>query len=422
MVRKTNKRFYNPFPREPSNIGFLKGKLVYDEKALSTKSFAAGEGFVVSWHCEDGGYMSVHHKEEPQRVLWSTLRGHAFVGGALGNDVVQESRGSFSIHDTAELLLTHQTIEQINVVWPQEDSNESINERSVSYTSSFQRNANAFFHEASSAPEDGDSYKIDTRGPAVLVTGCLYNDPKIAACHIKHYLVSQSSDRGPFYDINRSKFTQVGVRYWLFFGEKRNHHLGFSLKLEQPVKQAPDLLSLELFHPQVSSHGSLQALSKRRHINDYSSYQVDQMLWIWSQEPLSAFERRGFSNATAKLIQPLATLKRLIVNDMFKRTMRVASEEQMEKSSLHVLDLHSYDSNKPPNAGDSSKGQILDCRLNRVTLTYAADEDEQFFGFGEQFSFFNLKGRRVPIMVQEQGLGRGDQPITAAVNLVAERY
>jgi hypothetical protein len=60
-------------------------------------------------------------------------------------------------------------------------------------------------------------------------------------------------------------------------------------------------------------------------------------------------------------------------------------------------------------------------RLNRVLLTYASHAGERFFGFGEQFSCFDLKGRRVPIMVQEQGLGRGDQPITAAANLVAYR-
>lgn len=61
-------------------------------------------------------------------------------------------------------------------------------------------------------------------------------------------------------------------------------------------------------------------------------------------------------------------------------------------------------------------------RLNRVMLSYGSHPGERFFGFGEQFSCFDMKGRRVPILVQEQGLGRGDQPITAAANLVAYRY
>lgn len=57
--------------------------------------------------------------------------------------------------------------------------------------------------------------------------------------------------------------------------------------------------------------------------------------------------------------------------------------------------------------------------LNRAYLTYASDSDEHFFGFGEQFSRFDQKGRRVPIWVSEQGIGRGAQPVTALVNLAA---
>lgn len=59
--------------------------------------------------------------------------------------------------------------------------------------------------------------------------------------------------------------------------------------------------------------------------------------------------------------------------------------------------------------------------FNRIWLTYASDEDERFYGFGEQFSHMNLKGKRIPIFVQEQGIGRGDQPITFAANLVSYR-
>ncbi|KAF1882715.1 hypothetical protein Lal_00002895 [Lupinus albus] len=59
--------------------------------------------------------------------------------------------------------------------------------------------------------------------------------------------------------------------------------------------------------------------------------------------------------------------------------------------------------------------------FNRVWLTYSSDENEKFYGFGEQFSYMNFKGKRVPIFVQEQGIGRGDQPITLAANLVSYR-
>jgi len=57
---------------------------------------------------------------------------------------------------------------------------------------------------------------------------------------------------------------------------------------------------------------------------------------------------------------------------------------------------------------------------NRAFLTYASDPGERFYGFGEQFSHVDLKGRRVPIFVSEQGIGRGEQPLTFFVNLFAQ--
>lgn len=58
-----------------------------------------------------------------------------------------------------------------------------------------------------------------------------------------------------------------------------------------------------------------------------------------------------------------------------------------------------------------------DAVFNRIFLTYASASEERFFGFGEQFSYFDMKGRRVPIWVSEQGVGRGDQPITFGANI-----
>jgi len=49
---------------------------------------------------------------------------------------------------------------------------------------------------------------------------------------------------------------------------------------------------------------------------------------------------------------------------------------------------------------------------DRVYLTYASSPGERFFGFGTQYTYFDLKGHEVPIFIQEQGIGRGEQPIT----------
>src|SRR5918995_2267812 len=56
---------------------------------------------------------------------------------------------------------------------------------------------------------------------------------------------------------------------------------------------------------------------------------------------------------------------------------------------------------------------------NRVYLTHATSPVERFFGFGTQFTYFDKKGHMVPILIREQGIGRGEQPVTWAVDLKA---
>ncbi|KAJ3326443.1 hypothetical protein HDU76_012919 [Blyttiomyces sp. JEL0837] len=52
----------------------------------------------------------------------------------------------------------------------------------------------------------------------------------------------------------------------------------------------------------------------------------------------------------------------------------------------------------------------------RVVMSIESDADEEYYGFGEQFSFLNAKGRSIPIITQEGGIGRGLQPITFLLN------
>jgi alpha-glucosidase len=54
---------------------------------------------------------------------------------------------------------------------------------------------------------------------------------------------------------------------------------------------------------------------------------------------------------------------------------------------------------------------------NRTYLIAASKKDEGFYGFGEQYTFFNQKGRKLPILVSEQGVGRGVQPLTLGADL-----
>ena len=54
--------------------------------------------------------------------------------------------------------------------------------------------------------------------------------------------------------------------------------------------------------------------------------------------------------------------------------------------------------------------------LNQISLRYAIDPDERVYGLGEQYSSAEHRGKRVPIITAEQGIGRGKQPLTFTFN------
>lgn len=55
---------------------------------------------------------------------------------------------------------------------------------------------------------------------------------------------------------------------------------------------------------------------------------------------------------------------------------------------------------------------IADTSINFIQLQFKSVATEQFFGFGEQFSHLNFKGKKFPVFSEEQGIGRGDAPIS----------
>jgi alpha-glucosidase len=65
------------------------------------------------------------------------------------------------------------------------------------------------------------------------------------------------------------------------------------------------------------------------------------------------------------------------------------------------------------------EARVESTEINRCFLLFHAEPDERFFGFGAQFTFFDLRGRSVPVFVSEQGIGRGVQPLTWIMDLIA---
>ena len=57
---------------------------------------------------------------------------------------------------------------------------------------------------------------------------------------------------------------------------------------------------------------------------------------------------------------------------------------------------------------------------DRIYLTYASEPDERFYGFGAQYTHLDAKGHEVPVFIQEQGIGRSEQPLTLAADWRAD--
>ncbi|KAI9037680.1 putative alpha-glucosidase [Aspergillus affinis] len=54
--------------------------------------------------------------------------------------------------------------------------------------------------------------------------------------------------------------------------------------------------------------------------------------------------------------------------------------------------------------------------IERIYLTLGSDASEDFYGLGAQGSFASMKNQTVPIFSREQGVGRGDEPVTSIEN------
>jgi len=51
-------------------------------------------------------------------------------------------------------------------------------------------------------------------------------------------------------------------------------------------------------------------------------------------------------------------------------------------------------------------------------MSYASAFDEEIYGMGLQYSEWDFKGKSIPLISTEAGVGRGLQPITVALNKV----
>eukprot|EP01018_Ginkgo_biloba_P036644 Gb_08338 [translate_table: standard] len=394
--RRDKRRINNPFPGRPKGLGFINGGLFYNPNVLLPQCFPVGAGFELKWEPENGGILSVIHRSEPTRILWSTVRGVGFISAALSNHLIEESRGSIAIHDNTVTVCRHQTVEDISVIYASKDQqiSDGLGEESDNERCALLREAQFRTCTYNSLLEGTQLDKA--KGPIVILTGCLYSTSKLAQEQLEHFFEQRNHSKGPFYSSNSGeeegccpglfKSRSVAVRYTVSFVEKLDHQLGFRVNLSDPTFQP--------FENSSSSHTE-SLVGLKRTLGDAEPMRhcvgIRRRIRSPIEPPIQngILLRRGASSLLKNFRRQLHRLQRSASIDTQKRLI----EKKL---------------NQRPT-------------FNRIAITFSSQKDEKFYGFGEQFSYMDMKGKRVPILVQEQGLGRGDQPITAAANLVAYR-
>lgn len=150
---------------------------------------------------------------------------------------------------------------------------------------------------------------------------------------------------------------------------------------------------------------------------------------IWSNVPGEGFVHAGFSNPTIAesrgsfLIEDVPkwfTINQGIRNVSAEQdnVLTISGPLSREDDSILFYDCTFTDCK---DGTVSLKVTIRGSnRVNRIYFTSSSAQDEHFVGFGEQFSHVDMKGRRLPILCMEQGIGRGKQPLTGIVDLVAK--
>ncbi|CAN0907989.1 yihQ [Linum grandiflorum] len=305
ITKKHHKHLNNPFPSPPKSLPFLQGGLSFNQLlpiSPSPTAFPIGPDFQLHWIPQNGGSLSITRKSRPDRSLWSTVPGQAFVSAAMAETEVEESRGSFAVKDgTVHLVCEHQTVEEIRVV----------------------------------GSETGPP------SSSVAVTG---------------RLLSRKRKNEPVYS----------ARYSVRFSQKGTSEVGFEIRVGSA--------EVQIQHQEIRRRmktTSFRSDQEKKKMMKIKRKKNKNKKGFWSLWRSCFWNPRGFAAVVS------------------------SSEEDRESWPAR--------------------------EFNRVVVTYSSEGDERFYGFGEQFSHMDLKGKRVPIFVQEQGIGRGDQPITFAANLVSYR-
>ncbi len=202
--------------------------------------------------------------------------------------------------------------------------------------------------------------------------------------------------------------------YWLFHDDTPPSIATGKLTVEDAVELKDYLLGEYVLRLSKADDGAA--------LKVFTANDSDKILW--ESLPGKSFLQCGFGEAAVKESRGLFTVKdqrAKIWTDQRITSINGSDSSIIIKGNFGVDDALTYTMSWSIAAEGHLRFQISVSgpTVNRIYLTYHSSAEESFYGFGEQFTYFDLKGRRVPIIVSEQGIGRGAQPITAGADLTA---
>ncbi|TXT64672.1 MAG: Sulfoquinovosidase [Promethearchaeota archaeon] len=108
------------------------------------------------------------------------------------------------------------------------------------------------------------------------------------------------------------------------------------------------------------------------------------------------------------------------IRDKLKRRIPLSNYRILSEGEGTLrIELNSNDHSLDISINENTKTDCIeiypecnDKKINRFWIKIKASQEEAIFGCGEQFSEINMRGKELPLFVEEQGVGRGDPPIT----------
>lgn len=143
---------------------------------------------------------------------------------------------------------------------------------------------------------------------------------------------------------------------------------------------------------------------------------------VWETAPGEAF--LGAADADAQFVDDLGLVRVSDYQNMAWVEQHVVSATADQDGSLLLSGTFDDDLAWEMRLSEGAPGRLdaavtVDPAANRLYLSAALETDEGVHGLGAQSAGWDLRGDRIPLIPREQGIGRGEQPLSFLVDLAA---